>query len=282
MNTETAALLNLHAQMGELEKQKKAFKEAEPFPYTVIEEFLDEGVAKDLVASFPSGNRDQWIHYVHYNEKKFGLNRFESLPKPIQAVITQLHDDAFLSYLSRLTGIEGLIADDSLEGGGLHLSDRGGFLNIHADFTVHPHHDDWQRRLNLILYLNEDWQPDFKGDLELWSKDMKTCVASVAPLFNRCVIFATDADSYHGFPVPLECPEGQSRKSIALYYYTKSDQKLKIKSTNYRSRPGDGIKAFFIWADKQLVMIYTQLKKRLSLKDDFASNMLRFFNGKKK
>lgn len=282
MTTKTAEAFNLEALKSDLAVQHAGFIAAQPFPFTVFDDFLEEAKVNEVVAAFPTSTGDQWIHYLHYNEKKYGLNRMKSLPEAIQSVIKQLYSEGFLAYLTALTGIEGLIADDSLEGGGLHLSEKGGFLNIHADFTVHPHHSDWERRLNLILYLNEGWKPSYKGDLELWSVDMKKCEAKIAPIYNRCVVFATNADSYHGFPESLECPQGMSRKSIALYYYTKSDQNLKIRSTNYKSRPGDGIKALWIWADKQLVMIYTQVKKRLGLQDDFASKLLRFMSGKKK
>ena len=87
-----------------------------------------------------------------------------------------------------------------MEGGGLHQSVHGGFLNIHADFTVHPLHANWRRRVNLLLYFNEDWDPEYGGQLELWSTDIKTRVQVVAPVQNRCVIFTTDPDSFHGHP----------------------------------------------------------------------------------
>src|SRR3546814_10871992 len=66
------------------------------------------------------------------------------------------------------------------------------------------------------------WEPAFGGDLELWDAGMKHRVRAVAPVFNRCVVFNTDSDSYHGHPDPLTCPEDRSRRSIALYYYTAS------------------------------------------------------------
>ena len=79
-----------------------------------------------------------------------------------------------------------------------------------------------QRRLNLIVYLNEHWEEDWKGQLELWSRDMSVCVQRVAPILNRCVVFRTDADTWHGHPDPLNTPDGVARRSMALYYYTAS------------------------------------------------------------
>ena len=152
----------------------------------------------------------------------------------------------------------------SLEGGGLHQSSTGGFLNIHADYTVHPHERSWQRRANLILYLNDDWHPEYGGDLELWSADMKQCVEKVAPIANRAIIFTTDVDSFHGHPEPMRCPEGAARRSLALYYFSVEEDPL-VRSTEYRSRPGDGTHAIMIFVDTQLLRVDDWSKRRLGL-----------------
>jgi len=262
-------------------EQAQAYQQAHPFPYAQFDHFLEEWAAKSAMESFPAVEDSGWIHYVHVNERKHGLNKMDLIPPFIQKVIRELNSDEFVGILSQLTGIPGLKADPSLEGGGLHQTQRGGYLNIHADFTAHPHQRKWRRRVNLLVYLNEDWQPEYKGDLELWTRDMKECAIKIPPVFNRCVIFNTDEDTYHGLPDPIQCPDGMTRKSIALYYFTEEDHIAKRRSTNYRARPGDGIKSFFIWADKQLVDVYSKLKSTLGLNDDFVSNILNKFNRKK-
>jgi hypothetical protein len=140
-----------------------------------------------------------------------------------------------------LTTIQGLIPDPYFNGGGYHETAPGGKLGIHADFRVneqlHLH-----RRLNVIVYLNEGWQEEWGGALELWDRQMKSKQREVAPLFNRCVIFNTDADSYHGHPDPLAAPAGVLRRSMALYYYTASKEIYKEvpnTSTVYHARPGE-------------------------------------------
>jgi hypothetical protein len=118
-----------------------------------------------------------------------------------------------------LTGITGLIPDPSFNGGGCHQIQRGGKLGVHVDFnklkTV-----NLDRRLNLLVYLNKNWKDEYGGHFELWDAEGKSSLKKVAPLFNRCVIFSTTETSYHGHPHPLTCPEGSTRKSVALYYYT--------------------------------------------------------------
>ena len=122
-----------------------------------------------------------------------------------------------------MTGIPDLHADDVMDGGGLHRSLPGGFLNVHADFSAHHSKPGWRRRVNLLLYLNPEWQPEWGGELELWSKDMQRCVTRVEPKANRILLFTTDADSFHGHPEPLRFPPGQARRSLALYYFTIED-----------------------------------------------------------
>ena len=258
------------------------YQTANPFPHIMLDDFLEEEAAQKALEAFPAVQDDGWIHYVHVNEKKHGLNKKDLLPDYIKKVIDELNSQAFLDELSKLTGIDDLLADDSMEGGGLHQTQKGGFLNIHADFTVHPHNRRLKRRVNLLVYLNKDWQDSYGGDLELWSRDMKQCEQKIAPLFNRAVIFSTDDDSYHGLPDPLNCPEGETRKSIALYYFTKEKKMPRLRSTNYRSRPGDGIKALFIFLDKKLIALYTFIKGALNINDDFVSKVLNLFAGKKK
>ncbi|MCO6492356.1 MAG: 2OG-Fe(II) oxygenase [Phaeodactylibacter sp.] len=269
----------------DLEKWKATFREhassyqqAAPYPHARFDGFLEPWAAREAMNAFPKVKDQGWIHYVHVNEKKHGLNKMGLIPGFIREVIAALNSDEFVAALSELTGIPGLKADPTLEGGGLHQSQRGGYLNIHADFTVHPHKRTWRRRVNLLVYLNEGWLPEYKGDLELWSRDMKQCVQKISPVFNRCAIFNTDEDSFHGLPDPIECPEDMTRKSIALYYFTEEDKAPRARATNYRARPTDGFKALFIWLDKQAVNVYTKVKGALGINDDFVSKVLNMFN----
>lgn len=275
-------ILDIAKWANNFEAQAATYQSAHPYPHGQFENFLDERAARRAMEAFPQVKDEGWIHYMHVNEKKHGLNKMDLIPPFLQEVIRQLNTEEFVRSLSRLTGIEGLKPDPSLEGGGLHQSQRGGYLNIHADFTVHPHKRTWRRRVNLLVYLNENWQPEYRGELELWTRDMKSCARKILPVFNRCVIFNTDEDSFHGLPDPIQCPEGMTRKSIALYYFTEETDTIPRKrATNYRARPGDGIKALFIWADMEAVRLYTALKGRLGINDDFVSKVLNWFSRKK-
>jgi Rps23 Pro-64 3,4-dihydroxylase Tpa1-like proline 4-hydroxylase len=148
----------------------------------------------------------------------------------ISALVNYLNSPVMLKYLEELTGIDNLISDELLMGGGLHKITSGGKLAIHKDYNVHPVKKMY-RRLNLLIYLNKDWKTEWEGNLELWDKDHTKLEVSVEPLFNRAVIFTISEDSLHGHPVPLNTPENVSRNSIALYYFTEvnpSDNKHSV------------------------------------------------------
>jgi hypothetical protein len=164
-----------------------------------------------------------------------------------------------------MTGATGLVSDPFLEGGGLHQIARGGRLAVHADFSVHPRLG-LDRRLNLLLYLNRDWDEDWGGELELWSGDMSRCAKKVAPAFNRLVVFKTTDRSFHGHPDPLDCPAGVARRSIALYYYSngrpRSERSRRHDSVHWRARPGETVPyEYSRWHDLLPVTLRTAYKR---------------------
>ena len=267
---------------AELQAVSREYQNNHPVPHIFLNDFLELPVARQIAEEFPARNTDAWTHYQHHNENKLGMAKRECFPPELGAVVDELNSPEFVSWLSQLTGIPGLMADPMLEGGGLHQSGRGGFLNVHTDFSNHHYHKNWRRRVNLILYLNEGWQEPWGGSIELWDSGMHHCVAKYPPLLNHALIFNTNEISYHGFPEPLQCPEGASRKSLALYYYTLSEN-ISVRSTNYRARPGDGAwDAAMIWLDKQAVDLYSRAKARFGFSDEFASKVLGLLSGKKK
>jgi len=157
-------------------------------------------------------------------------------PAQVEA-LRAANSSRFTTYLEKLTGLEPIHADPDLNGGGLHSSKRGGYLNVHTDFNFHPK-TGLHRRLNLIVYLNQEWSEDWGGALELWNSDVTECEAKCYPSFNRAVLFETSEISFHGHPIPMKCPEDVTRKSVALYYYSTWPEGLERRSkTNYVLTP---------------------------------------------
>ncbi|WP_342747210.1 2OG-Fe(II) oxygenase [Sphingomonas guangdongensis] len=144
----------------------------------------------------------------------------------------------FIKLIENITGIRGLIPDPYFSGAGFHEVKNGGHLSIHADFNHHKMMNV-ERRINVLIYLNKDWKPEYGGQIELWDTAMTRRAQSHDPIFNRCLIFNTTSDSMHGNPQVVNHPDGVSRKSIALYYYTATWDDLKRShTTQFKVRPG--------------------------------------------
>jgi hypothetical protein len=249
------------------------YQGASPFPHIVIDDFLAPDVARQCAGEFPE-RHDHWISFVHVNERKYANQTPTTWGPTLQQLLDDVQSRPFVDFVSKMTGIDDLLADDTLEGAGLHQSYRGGYLNVHADFTVHPKQRHLRRRVNLLVYLNPEWQADYGGDLEFWTQDMRQMMRKIPPTLGRAVLFNTDADSYHGHPEPMTCPEGLARQSLALYYFTEEDAPV-VRSTEYRARPGEGLKAVPIFLDKTVLRNYDRVKRRMGISDDKAGRVLR-------
>ena len=219
------------------------YNAAKPFPHVVIDDFLPEAVVERILDEFPSPDADDWFRFQLGTERKLQTTAELGIGPFTRQVLNQFNSSAVIEFLEALTSVEHLVPDPHYAGGGLHQIERGGFLKVHADFNHHPRLD-LERRLNLLLYLNRDWSDEWGGHLELWDTSMTAMVERIAPIFNRCVVFSTTSFSYHGHPDPLKCPEGVTRKSMALYYYTKdrpSEELMPAHSTRFQRRPGEAM-----------------------------------------
>ena len=223
---------------------REPYVAANPFPHISLDSFLPLALAERLILLFPN---ESMAGDSHHNTgygglRKRGINP-ESCSWQLKSIFYFFNSAPFLSFLEGLTGINHLIGDPYFAGGGLHEIYAGGKLGVHADFRINEKLN-LKRRINVLIYLNHDWDSEYGGALELWSKNGKKREVSVSPIFNRAVIFNTEADSYHGHPDPLNVPEGRSRRSIALYYYTASEkihEDTPNHTTHYIARPSDDV-----------------------------------------
>lgn len=225
---------------------KKQFLEGEPFPHIVFDDFFDPNVLLDCSNDFPDLAITSSTKFNNPAEIKLASKRGdEQQPESIKQLLRFLNSHEFLDFLQELTSIkEPLVPDPHFCGGGLHEIKAGGLLKVHADFCRHPE-TGLDRRLNILIYLNQDWKASYGGDLQLWDKEMKECRQKILPTFNRLVIFNTNDFTYHGHPDPLQCPENRSRKSLAIYYFSNGRPSSELRPTNinqstlFVKRPGE-------------------------------------------
>ncbi len=267
------------SRVGELAER---YQSTTPIPHVYLQNFLDEAVARAMRSEFPDHDDETWIQYKHINERKSGKHVRAELPDLIGKVVDELNSPEFVSLVSRITGIPGLLADPTIEGGGMHQATSGGYLNMHTDFTMHRAIPNWRRRCNLILYLNDGWDPAWGGCIDFWAPDMSRQVASYPPQLNCAVLFNTPG-APHGFPDPLRCPDNVARKSVQFYYYTAdAPPDAAHHATHYMPVPKDGrVKRILIRIDNGMLAIYAWMKRRLGLSDETVSWVLGKLGGRK-
>jgi len=240
-------------------KQFKTYNKNTPFTSIVIENFCDENYLSQVLSDFPDLSELKTSQkYMNKNEIKYANNNYANFPDSIKKLFDFLNSDSYLKFLQKLTSInEKLICDPQLNGGGLHEIKKGGVLKVHTDFSRHPSLK-LDRRINVLIYLNKNWKEQYGGHLELWDKDMLECKKKILPTFNKMVIFSTNDFSNHGHPEAVTCPSDQSRKSIALYYFS-------------NGRPSEDI-------DKNHIKNKTYFKNRIGFNNDTNNNNEKFKN----
>ncbi|KGN38806.1 2OG-Fe(II) oxygenase [Knoellia subterranea] len=273
-----ATLVDLESLRARLPELAPSYQSAQPFPHVVVDDVLHPEAFARAVEEFPAIRDPFWKGYLHVNETKYGNTQPDTWGTTLNAIAKEFCSPEFVSFLEELTGIENLLPDWSMDGGGLHQTLRGGHLNIHADFTTHHEKLNWSRRVNILLYLNEEWPEEWGGQLELWDQKMTAAQAKVQPAGNRMLIFTTSDDSFHGHPDALTCPDGVARRSMALYYFTEEAAPVR-KATNYRARPEEsGLKKAAIAVDRNVLDVYDRTLRKVGLDADKVSGVLEKVN----
>ena len=211
------SVINMERLMVQEKSLQNDFQAKSPFRWLIIEDFLLPDAAQQIYEEYPAVDQT-WLDANGLHTK----NKFANSCVAGTAAAhfyQEVNSPTFRDYVSRLTDIPDLLPDENLFGAGYHQILDGGFLDVHVDFNKLDG-SGLDRRLNLLVYLNPDWQESFGGQLELWDMDKRMQLAKILPLFNRAVIFETNEISYHGHPVPLNTNGKRTRKSLSVYYYT--------------------------------------------------------------
>ena len=249
-------------------ERAESYRRAKPFPHGVFDDFVPEDVAQRAYDEFPDDDAPWEVYTDEGNTRKLATSDVSLMGPATRQLIGEFNGRAMIEFLEALTGIEGLVPDPHLVGGGLHQIERGGFLKVHADFNRHTHLR-LDRRVNVLLYLTPDWREEWGGHLELWPRDMSAAEQRVLPIAGRCVVFDTTDDAFHGHPEPLSSPPGVPRRSLAFYYYTNGRPLMERSaehSTLYQ-QPGKPLRAGASRARRALKMlvppIVVELARRL-------------------
>jgi hypothetical protein len=223
MTGRSTSLLDIDRLETEAGSIARAFASATPFPHVALDGYLR--ATPGMFESWPAPQWDGWEGTLdaRYAPTKRTCHRIDEIPEPMAGLVRQLNEPRFVRVIESISGVDKLIPDPHLAGGGLHLSGPGGTLNPHIDFH-HYRGLDLYRRVNVIVYLNTDWTVGDGGCLTLYDRRTEEPQRVIVPAFGRIVAFRTDDQSLHGFPDPIA--EGRWRRSIAVYYYTAAETEV--------------------------------------------------------
>ena len=197
---------------------KESYKDGQPGPMGVFDNFLPQDVALNLYNEALSIPDEHWKVFTRNGSHMMELNKLHLTPCAFE-LVNYLHSSYMLDQLSELTGIPGLLPDPYLVGAGYSKSFPGDTLKLHTDFnwndTLKLH-----RACSFIVYLTPEWQSEWHGGLDFYDHGREQVVTHVDCLFNRCLIWNYHKQGWHGHIHPLSCPMDRPRTTFRLFYYT--------------------------------------------------------------
>ena len=216
------------------ESFRELFNSNTPIRHVVIDNFLENRFGLNIHEHFPSLSAMK-THYHGLNEQKSEDSNFEKLDSCFSLLHEALSSELFLKWIQECTGIDHCAVVNDRLGYGLHQGGNNSFLDIHIDYNIHPIQKLY-RKLNLILFFNPEWETNWGGHLELWDSEVKNCIQSITPIFNRCVIFECSDVSYHGYS-RIAVPDDITRKSYYQYYFIPVPAAINYHDTVFKARP---------------------------------------------
>ncbi len=232
---------------GTLEKvavYRERFAAAQPFRWVVIDDFFAPEPLRWMLEDFPPFREEKAMNEMGRVGVKAVFDDLSAISERYARIGEGIANPGFRDYVSVLTGIEGLLHDDAMYGGGTHENLDGAELDPHVDFNF-DERLGWHRRLNLLAFLNPEWDASWGGCVELHSAPRDPAanrIVSFAPVLNRCVLFETNEHSWHGFS-RIELPEDKkhlSRRSLTVYLYSAdrpAEEVAPSHATFYVQRP---------------------------------------------
>jgi Rps23 Pro-64 3,4-dihydroxylase Tpa1-like proline 4-hydroxylase len=229
------------------DRLRQQVRTAVPFPHVLIDDFLDADLTREVLRSWPSYEDAARIgkEFRSINERnKVQVTDSSRFPPALRELNEALASPEFVETASSIFAIPDLLPDPELVGGGLHQTGSQGRLDVHVDFN-YIEAKKLHRRLNILIYFNDGWLPEWGGQLELWNRDVSKRIHAFDPILNRCIIFETSEISFHGV-TEVTCPKDVVRRSFAGYYYTKAvpaQWNGESHTTIFKARPEESFKS---------------------------------------
>lgn len=216
-----------------LEQTRHIYSTANHIQHIYGKSFFSAEDTQTILEDWPSIDDSRWNCLQRMVEfgvgKKLEIAKYEQMPQRIASILQKLQTKEFVESIESITGIPNLKSDLDLYGGGMVYTPSGGFLKVHADFNYYEKLKMY-RRINLIVYMNELWPSEWKGNIEFWNEEMTLKVLDYPPYVNTFLLFRVNDKAFHGYPEPIQCPANEGRKSLNFYFYsTEPDSEQSIE-----------------------------------------------------
>lgn len=237
-----------------IEEFNNSFNKSLPFKYLIIDNFLKPEIAAEVESKFPPLDSMK-VKYKGINENKAEDSSFEKFDNSLKDLNLFIHSNLMIEWVGNITGLDNLCTINDRLGAGLHQGGNNSFLDIHIDYNIHPI-EKRQRKLNLLIFFNKEWQEDWGGQLELWNKT--NCFIKILPSFNRMVLFECNEISYHGYS-RISCLETITRKSYYHYFFQPIAKAVTYHDTIFLTKASDS------FSKKALTKTKEFLKNKIKL-----------------
>ena len=210
---------NIKKNYTDVGKLNKQYVSTPPYPTLCLDNFIPMDTVRAMKQECDNLAWDKkFTRAGSFMKEK---NELETCPVGLD-VKNQLSSKSFLQWLGDITGHYDIIPDPYMIGAGYMRCGPGDSLKLY-------------RMLSLIVYLNEDWQEEWNGDLQFWDFERKQCIKSYYPKAGRLVLWRYHRLGYHGHPNPLACPEGTFRDGFRMFYYVSEQAGYKLDKRPHRS-----------------------------------------------
>lgn len=234
--------------INSIEYDPSKYQSEQPYPYMMYDNFLEGEFAKKLQTEIMNISDTEWDRYENPFEQKYTLRDKFNFPPYLQSLFDEFQKPEFVEKLSVLSGHK-LLNDPTRNFWGVHKYKNGDKLDIHVDAGLHPTTKQ-KKQITFGLYLSVNWKEEYGCHLEVWRGDnasentakIHEKIASIAPMFNRMIMFTCNDYAWHGNPISANCPEDARRIFVTLSYLSENyeDKNKRVKAF-FVSRPEDPI-----------------------------------------
>lgn len=212
--------------LARIQTTPEEYQQRQPYPYLFQDGVIPDEMAQGIQEEIMTIPEEAWDRYENPFESKFTLRDKYQFPPRLAEFFWKLEQSDWVDHLSKVCGVP-LRIDPTRNFWGVHKYNRGDKLDIHVDAGMHPTLG-LKKQVTLGFYLSTNWKDTYGCDLEVWRGDsvadtvvhprLYEKVATIAPMFNRMILFTCNDQSWHGNPTPTTGPEDAHRIFVTISY----------------------------------------------------------------